>query len=453
MRSFASVLGQKGLHLKTFQKKQHRVLDAFISAAEDILKESAAAVKAHLQETEGDTEDGIRDITVSFDGSWHKRGHTSLYGIGVVVEITTGLVLDYVVLSKYCHACVIHEAQLGAGTEDFDEWFRGHQAQCAKNYEGSSNAMEVEAACRLWSRSLEKHGLRYTGFLGDGDSKAYDSVVSLDVYHGIPVEREECVNHAHKRMGTALLNLTKQQKLGGRGIGRLTKDKAMYFQRMYRRAIVRNVDDVDGMRSAIWAALFHCMSSDEAPHHTRCPPGEDTWCFFQRAEALGEEPAPHKDNIHHALDYSVAEAMVPVYQRMSDPNLLKRLAKGKTQNNNECLHSVVWSRCPKTVFVSAHKVAGAVAGAVSSFNAGARSLTRVMEELNIEPNEVLNAHLEHLDTRRVQQARDNNRYGVKLARIERQNEQRRERAAQIREEEPMYGPGIDMEQWTVSIQY
>ena len=62
MRSFASVRGQKGLHLKTFQKKQHRVLDAFISAAEDILKESAAAVKAHLQETEGDTEDGIRDI-------------------------------------------------------------------------------------------------------------------------------------------------------------------------------------------------------------------------------------------------------------------------------------------------------------------------------------------------------------------------------------------------------
>ena len=67
--------------------------------------------------------------------------------------------------------------------------------------------------CCMWSCSLEKHGLRYTGFLGDGDSKAYDLLVSMDVYKGTAVKREQCVYHAHKRMGTALLNLTKQQKL------------------------------------------------------------------------------------------------------------------------------------------------------------------------------------------------------------------------------------------------
>ena len=182
MKSFATLLGQKGLHLKTFQRKQHQVLDAFISTAENILKESAAAVKSHLRDTEGVPEDDTYDVTISFDGSWHKRGHTSLYGIGVVVEVTTGLVLDYVVLSKYCHACAIHEAELGAESAEFEDWYRSHREQCAKNYEGSSNAMEVEAACRLWSRSVEKHGLRYTGFLGDGESKAYDSVVSMDVY-------------------------------------------------------------------------------------------------------------------------------------------------------------------------------------------------------------------------------------------------------------------------------
>ena len=116
-------------------------------------------------------------------------------------------------------------------------------------------------------------------------------------------------------MGTALLNLTKQQKLGGRGAGCLTKDKVLYFQRMYRRAIVNNTGDVDSMRSAIWAALFHCMSTDE-PHHTRCPPGEGSWCFFRQAEAVGEEPGPHKDNVHHPLEYSVAEAMIPMYNHV-----------------------------------------------------------------------------------------------------------------------------------------
>ena len=45
--------------MKTFQKKQNQVLDAFISAAENILKESAAAVKSHLREMEGVPQDDV----------------------------------------------------------------------------------------------------------------------------------------------------------------------------------------------------------------------------------------------------------------------------------------------------------------------------------------------------------------------------------------------------------
>ena len=41
------------------------------------------------------------DITVSYDGSWHKRGHPSMYGVAAVIDIYTGLVVDYVVLSKF----------------------------------------------------------------------------------------------------------------------------------------------------------------------------------------------------------------------------------------------------------------------------------------------------------------------------------------------------------------
>ena len=98
----------------------------------------------------------------------------------------------------------------------------GMQGQCAITYDGSSTAMEVEAAHRLWSRSEERHQLRYTGFLSDGDSMAHKSVTELELYPE-PIVREECINHAHKRMGTALINLSKQKKLSGRGQGRLTK--------------------------------------------------------------------------------------------------------------------------------------------------------------------------------------------------------------------------------------
>ena len=84
---------------------------------------------------------------------------------------------------------------------------------CRLDYTGSSGAVEVDAASRLWSSSAAR-GLRYTGFLSDGDSTAYNSVVKLDVYD-VPIVKEECVNHIHKRMGTALRNLTTRKRLGG----------------------------------------------------------------------------------------------------------------------------------------------------------------------------------------------------------------------------------------------
>ena len=37
-----------------------------------------------------------------------------------------------------------------------------------------------------------------------------------------------------------------------------------------------------------------------------------------------EEPGPDKDNVHHPLENSVAEALIRVYKRMSDPSLLKQ---------------------------------------------------------------------------------------------------------------------------------
>ena len=62
-------------------------------------------------------------ITVSFDGSWHNRGHTSRYGVAAVIDVLTGLVVDYVVLSKYFHACSMKKTVLGEMSEAFHTWY------------------------------------------------------------------------------------------------------------------------------------------------------------------------------------------------------------------------------------------------------------------------------------------------------------------------------------------
>ena len=37
---------------------------------------------------------------------WMKRGFLSQYGIGIAIDILTRLVIDFEVLSLYCHGCV-----------------------------------------------------------------------------------------------------------------------------------------------------------------------------------------------------------------------------------------------------------------------------------------------------------------------------------------------------------
>ena len=59
--------------------------------------------------------------------------------------------------------------------------------------------MEVVGAKRVFERSIEKHNLRYTKYLGDGDSKSFASVKST--YPGIEVQKLECVGHIQKRVG------------------------------------------------------------------------------------------------------------------------------------------------------------------------------------------------------------------------------------------------------------
>ena len=445
MKTFGTVLGIKVMHLKTFQKKESKIASLRCNDAHNVLDNAAHVVREFYQQsapadqpgTDGHT---LQDVGVSFDGSWLTRGHQSQYGIGAVIELQTGLILDYEVLSKHCLSCNQHSTVLGKDSEEYKQWYDEHKEECCCNYNGSSNSMEVECAKRLWSRSVARHGMRYVSMLGDGDSKAYQAVQQMQPYgEDCVIQREECINHAHKRMGTALLKLWKTEKIGGKGYGRLTEKKTQQFQKYYRGAIINNIGNPDGMRDAVWASLFHNMSTDEMPQHGKCPTGPDSWCFYNKAISNGMNPPPHQDHIRNAIAPEVGKAMEPVYTRMSDPNLLKRLSKGKTQNTNESFHGVVWSRCPKSKFVGKRKLDGAVARGISAYNEGARQLTSLMHALNVEVNMVSMLYEDHQDDKRQQNAlaqrnTTEQRRAKSLA-------AKRERALLSRAEGPTYSSG------------
>lgn len=412
----------------------------FAGAEAEVGQEALIRAAQAIREVHRDllTDENILDVSVSFDGTWQKRGFTSLYGVGVCIEVMTGLIIDFHVLSKYCHACELHK---GLPEDELQQWKVTHTEDCCINHQLSSKAMEQEAAKVMWGRSLEKHQMRYRHMLSDGDSAAYKAVCDLAPYGDVQVEKLECLNHAHKRMGTALRKLTKTEHLGGRGTGRLTEKKCDDLQNYYRGAILQNLNDVDKMRSSIWAGLFHSMSTDEKPLHQRCPAGEDSWCGYQKALARNEAPPSHA-TCHTYVAHDVAERMVGVYKRMSDQALLARLVHGGTQNANEAFNSQIWLRCPKTVFFGKRRVDGAVARAVGLFNEGATDLTRVMNKMWVDISSNTLKSLNEQDRRRLKAAAkafsDDAKKRRKTGDVAKRRENRENEAA----EGPTYGAGM-----------
>ena len=72
--------------------------------------------------------------------------------------------------------------------------------------------MEVAGAINMFKRSLPYLNLQYVGYIGDGDTKAHQSVVESAPYDNCPIEKLKCVGHVQKRMGTRLRSLVAQKR-------------------------------------------------------------------------------------------------------------------------------------------------------------------------------------------------------------------------------------------------
>ncbi|GFS47537.1 uncharacterized protein TNCV_4219881 [Trichonephila clavipes] len=210
----------------------------------------------------------------------------------------------------------------------------------------------------------------------DGDSKAFTSIVENKVYGDhCSVEKLECIGHVMKRMGTRLRRLkTKMrgQKLSdGKplcGRNRLTEAEIDRLQAYYGLAIRRNLSSVKDMQQAIWAIFLHKLSTDEKPQHGFFPSDSDTW-------------------------------------DLANPELLKKCLHGGTQNPNESVNNVIWSRVPKKTFVQLEVLSLGTYDAVSSFNMGNVSKLEILRKMCIEPGDYTVQAMECLDKQRLLRAK------------------------------------------------
>ena len=170
------------------------------------------------------------------------------------------------------------------------------------------------------------------------------------------------------------------------------------LQNYYGIAIRSNVGNLEGMKKAVAASLFHCASSDKRPLHEHCPPGDSSWCAYQQGKAKGV-PNEHKHG--PGLPLEVIAKVKPIYQRLSQDDLLQKCLHGKTQNQNESLNGMIWQRVPKEVFVGRELLEFGMCDAISHFNMGAKTILKLLEELNISSGKYTQQGCDVLDKERI----------------------------------------------------
>lgn len=400
LETFCGVMNMPHPVRKTSNNKiQRTVMEAATKVQRSSMK-AAAEIEHAMAEC---TEDPIRDIDVSLDGTYLTRGHTSLIGVSVAIGCVTGKVLDNDVLSKSCKSCDYWGRQ-DPSSQKYQEWKASHGPKCTKTHEGSSGSMESKIACDVFARSVDLYNLRYTRFIGDGDVNSFKKVCEAKPYGDTPITKIECVGHVQKRMGTRLRNLKNTMKgrkledgktLGGKG--RLTDEEIGKIQQYYGNAIRENKGDLVKMREAVWAVYFHKRSSDKNPMHHFCR----DWCPFLQAEKANKLHEYH----HKGLPECVMDAVKPIFKDLSNTELLRRCLDGYTQNANESLNHLIWKYCPKTRLHGIDVVRTALAIATSTFNDGADSLRKILEAMGISAGTFTREFLANKDALRVKTAR------------------------------------------------
>ncbi|GFX52800.1 uncharacterized protein TNCV_3719901 [Trichonephila clavipes] len=358
------------------------------------------------------TKNKIVECGISVDGTWQRRGYSSMNGCVAALSVDTA---DHV-----CHS----------------------------NFQGSALKMEAVGATRVFQRSIVKRGLKYADYYGDGDSKGFISV--KDTYGKDSVTKYECIGHVQKRVGARLRKLkSKNKNLSGKGkltdsfIDRLqnyygvhrcptrrvfsgtglelvTKPatiRCLYHsataaQNYYGIAVRSNVGNLSGLQQNVIAALFHCSSSVEKPMHGQCPIGKDSWCYYQRALSCGKKP----NEKYKGLSNEVLNTIKPTYLELCTKELLTKCLHGKTQNSNENLNGVIWQRVPKEVFVCLKILKSGALDAVIQFNDGYKGCVEIFKKLNITPAYFTLKAYKHLDINRINDAERHSTPNVKQRR-------------------------------------
>ena len=336
---------------------------------------------------------GVTRCHVSYDASWHRRGHYSNQGFGAAIDSHSGKVLDYGLMQRVCKKCCNWSDERKVAFPEEYESFLEHHSNCTINFTGTSQAMEGAIAVDLWKRSVTRNNLVYSTYIGDGDSSSFKRVLESDPYEGLePIRKEECLGHLQKRVKK---HLTKKTSTSAS----IPKAKAERIGQLYALVVVQNKGkQPEVIRQALWTLVGHL-----GEEHANCPITCESWCYFARAEAefaLDYSVTLPKRRIPYCTDTEIIR-ITQVFQTFASLEVCGALTMGKTQNANDSLHSVIWHNSPKGKYIGQKSLDCSTALAVTSFNEGSLSFAAILREYGVSVFASTVHHLASRDKTRI----------------------------------------------------
>ncbi|KAL7648338.1 UNVERIFIED_CONTAM: hypothetical protein RMT77_000244 [Armadillidium vulgare] len=380
----------------------HNFLEIIEGMVENMKTQAAEIVTEYYKSIGIEPQEGLMNVQVSFDETWLRKEYGSMIGLGFIVEVETGIILDYHILSKYCNTCIQHlKKEKNMSEEEKHTWKEEHKEKCSANYSGEkSSSMEGEIAEVLFARSVER-GLRYTTILSDDVSPTFNRLTKLNPYGKTsPVKKQNFLDHINEKIYRRLNNLRTTRPRDGKGERILTKKSATIFTNFYRVFVKKYHSNHTLLKKNILASVFHHAATDQYPLHQLCPKGANSWCKYQRDSFnqvnIGKTWHKRKENRKYFLGKEAAKAVLGVMLSMTSEEVLTLVSKG-AQSVNESLHSKVWSIIPKSKYRGVDQVKYATARVAMNHNCGEKAAS-MLRCLGIEA-------VEHPERREEIQAR------------------------------------------------
>ena len=208
------------------------------------------------------------------------------------------------------------------------------------------------------------------------------------------------------------------------------------FQNLFGKALRDNPNDAEAMSRQTKSILGHYS---EIADHKYCPDGGSSYCTFKKDIALGT-------NTHRPpkfpLPPAVTSVIKPIFDDLSDVNFLKSCEGAYTQNSNESLHHVCWSKVNKEQGHGNFANELGICLGTLQFNKGhSAGIGSVMDKLHLPKPIFSRITFRKLDEKRIKNSIRNASCKIKQRRKQLRYAKRAENVAFLRSEGPTYAKG------------